>query len=145
MRERGSGCYINMKIVRISDQSNETLEDFYAREAAASCDRGDATLSQMLNGMVDLLEYLETVEARPFFGVTSHFRLRLLSSDDYQSRTLVTVESVIDGPNTFGFDIAYQMAATNAPWENAWIHGIAFDVPMAADMVRIALLRKTVP
>jgi hypothetical protein len=130
-----------MEIIRITDQRNETLSEFYARESAEYRGRGDSTNADLLATMVHLLDELNAVDGPSVFGVTSHFRLRLITDDDYRSPTLATINAVIDGPKTFGFDIAYPMPTDAAPWDNAWVHGLAFDVPMALPMIQTALRR----
>ncbi len=131
-----------MRITRITAQKDERLADYYAREANWYREHDKSTFADMLSTMVDLLDYLTTsVDGPSVYAVTSHFRLRLISGDDYTLPTLATVEAVIDGPNTFGFEIAYEMPQKDAPWNNAWVRGLAFDVPQAAEMILIALHR----
>jgi len=131
-----------MDLIRITAQSGASLSEFYAREAENYRQDNRSVLAQMLEPMVELLEYLRTsIEAPAVYAVTSHLRLRLIASDDYRSPTLATVEAVIDGPKTFAFDIAYEIPWAEAPWENAWVHGLAIDVPQAAEMILIALRR----
>jgi hypothetical protein len=130
-----------MEIIRISDQTDGTLYEFYVRERDEYLRRGDELHAEMLDTMVRLLRHLESIDAPTVFGVTSHFRLRLVTQDDYRSPDVATVEAVVDGPNTFGLDVAYPMPPDDAPWDNAWVRGLAFDVPMAAEMIRAALIR----
>ncbi len=130
-----------MDLVRITAQSEESLLDFYTREAE-NCRQDRGVQAELLDMMVELIEHLLSfVDAPPVFSVTSHFRLRLIAADDYTSPTLATVEAVIDGPNTFGLDIAYKLPPAIAPWENAWVHGLAIDVPQAGKMLQTALQR----
>jgi hypothetical protein len=133
-----------MDLIRITAQGSESLSEFYSRAAADYRRDNMSVRAEMLETMVELLEFLRTsVNGPAIFAVTSHFRLRLIAGDDYRLPTLVTVEAVIDGPKTFGFDIAYEPPPAEAPWKNAWVHGLAIDVPDAANMIQIALCRNT--
>ena len=128
-----------MEIIRITDQKNGTLSEFYARESAGYRSRGDDTNADMIANMVRLLDVLSVADGPSLFGVTSHFRLRLLNVDDYRAPTVATIQPVIDGPKTFAFDIAYPMPIADSPWDNAWIRGLAFDAEMAIPMVLSAV------
>ena len=130
-----------MEIIRITAQQPESLSEFYARESAECRARGDSFAADYLALMTDLLIELQTVDAQPVFGVTSHFRLRLIQRDDYKSPTIAVVWPVIDGPEGTALDISYPMPTAHAPWDRAWVHGLAFDVPMAIPMVQAALRR----
>ena len=114
---------------------------FYARESDVYRSRGDSTNADMLANMVRLLDALAAFDGPSLFGVTSHFRLRLLNVDDYRAPTVAAIQPVIDGPKTFAFDIAYPMLDADSPWDNAWVRGTAFDVEMAIPMVQSAIRR----
>ena len=128
-----------MEIIRITDQQNGTLTEFYARESDGYRNGGSDTNADMLANMVRLLDALAGADGPTLFGVTSHFRLRLLNIDDYRAPTVATIQPVIDGPKTFGFDIAYPMPNSDSPWDNAWVRGLAFDAEMAVPMVLSAI------
>ena len=128
-----------MEIIRITDQQNETLTEFYTRESDGYRTGGSDTNADMLANMVRLLDALAATDGPSLYGVTSHFRLRLLKVDDYRAPTVATIQPVIDGPNTFGFDISYPMPSADSPWDDAWVRGLAFDVEMAVPMVLSAI------
>ena len=131
-----------MELIRITAQGPESLSEFYAREAQSYFQQGNSVLAEMLDSMVACVEYLRSsVVSPPVYAVTSHHRLRLIAGDDYTLPTLVTVEAVIDGPRTFGFEIAYELPPAESPWKNAWVRGLAIDVSQAAEMIQISLRR----
>lgn len=131
-----------MELIRITAQGPESVCEFYAREAAERRRQGNCVEAEMLDAMVACLDYLRrSVASPPVYAVTSHYRLRLIGGDDYTLPTLVTIQPVIDGPKTYGLEIAYELPATEAPWKNAWVRGLAVDPSEAAVMIQIALRR----
>ncbi len=131
-----------MELIRITAQGPESPSEFYAREAAECRRQGKSVEAEMLDTMIACLDYLRcTVASPPIYAVTSHYRLRLIGGDDYTLPTLVVVQPVIDGPKTYGLEIAYELPTAEAPWKNAWVRGLASDAPAAAEMIQIALRR----
>ncbi|TWT31011.1 hypothetical protein KOR34_43850 [Posidoniimonas corsicana] len=123
-----------MKISRITAQRGCTLREFYSRAAEEF-----PALSDILNGMVELIDYVEaTISSPDVFGVTSHLRLRLVAKNDYRSETLVVI-----APDVDVYDVSYELAPDFAPWDNAWVHGQARCVAEATEMIAIALLNNT--
>ncbi|NQU23995.1 MAG: hypothetical protein HQ567_22155 [Candidatus Nealsonbacteria bacterium] len=131
-----------MDLIRITAQGEESLSEFYAREAENHRQEGRRLRARVLDTMVDLLEYLRTsVDAPPVYAEASVYELRLIPGDDDTLPTLATVAAAVAGPKNAGFFIAYELPPAEGPWENAWVQGLAIDVPQAAKMIQIALRR----
>lgn len=131
-----------MELIRITAQARESVGEFYAREAREQIKLGNHVMGSLLEFMHDCLKVIQsTIDRPPVFAVTSHYRLRLISGDNYVLPTLVTLEPVIDGPKNCAIQISYELPQAEAPWPFACVSGIASHSIEAAEMVRVALTR----
>lgn len=115
-----------MKIGRCSVQKSSTLREFYG---------GDKEHQQVFGQpMLRLLDELEARES-PYtvFGLTSHFTLVLLPSDDYAQQWAVTVVWADR------YVVRCLLPDGQGPWRDATAEGNATDVSTAADLLLKAM------
>lgn len=116
-----------MQLNRCSDQTRQTLDEFYASMTEPK-GAGEAMLS-----LIQRLRALSN--PRKLYGLTSRGNLILLSSDSYQSPWHVKFIA-LDRRNYF---IEYLIPESLAPWPNAYIKGEARSEDEALKMILIAI------
>ena len=86
-----------------------------------------------------MLDWIARLRALPddrrIFGLTSHYRLCLLSQDDYTSPWFVII-SALDERNYY---VEYLMPENEAPWQAAYVRGEARSAEDAVWMVVTAM------
>jgi hypothetical protein len=123
-----------MILERCSDQKSKSLDAFYAEMAAGR----DSVSHEGGLAMLDMLAALRSrADRRCVWGLTSHYRLCLLSKDAYTSPWYVIV-SALDRRNYF---IEYLMPEGSAPWAGAYVKGEGRSLEVALSMVVIAMDR----
>jgi hypothetical protein len=117
-----------MILERCCDQKSKSLDDFYAEMASAS----DHVSREGGLAMLELLAVLRShADPRRIWGLTSHYRLCLLSKDAYTSPWYVIV-SALDSRNYF---VEYLMPEVDAPWVGAYVKGEGRSVEDTVSMV----------
>ena len=123
-----------MSIQRASCQPGASLEDFY-KEAAAS---DNSIVSRVGKQMMSFLPMLSDVCANfEVWGLTSMYDLWLLPSDGPFVPWLVQVSA----QPGLGYQVRYKMTATEAPWPDAFVEGMAKDEAAACRLILIAMKR----
>jgi len=88
--------------------------------------------------MLELLPLLDADLAHlPVWGLTSHDTLILCPHDHIQAKLFVSVQVLA----WRGFRVIYDMPASEAPWADAVVEGIAQDKEQAREFIRIAIRR----
>ena len=86
--------------------------------------------------MLDLFTQLRSLpDKRTIYGDTSHYRLHLMSEDNYQSTIYVIVTAVRD----HNYFIEYLMPDNIAPWPRAYVGGRAHSLDEAVKMILIGM------
>ena len=118
-----------MHLTRCKDQKHATLDEFYG-EAAAS--REPVTRK---SGAV-MLDWIARLRALPnerhVYGLTSHYRLCLLSEDTYTSPWFV----IITASDERNYYVEYLMPEHESPWPHAYVRG---ETRSADDAVRMVV------
>jgi hypothetical protein len=130
-----------MHLKRASCQSGD-LYEFYRGLYPASSQppphSPEYYLAEVGRQMLELMPLLDAdLGHQPIWGLTSHDTLCLLPHDDYQAEWLVTVQVQA----WRGFRVTYHMPASEAPWADAIVEGIAQDKEQAREFIRIAIRR----
>jgi hypothetical protein len=121
-----------MHLTRCKDQKRATLDEFYGEMR----DSNEPITRKGGEVMLDLLARLRALpDDRRVFGLTSHYRLCLLSQDTYTSPWFVIV-SALDERN---FYIEYLMPEREAPWQHAYVRGEARSADDAVRMIETAM------
>src|SRR4051812_7278390 len=98
-----------MHLTRCKDQKHATLEEFYTKAQ----DSHEPVTSKSGEVMLDLITRLRALpDDRHIYGLTSHYRLCLLSQDTYTSPWFVIL-SALDERNYY---VEYLMPESEAPW-----------------------------
>ena len=87
----------------------------------------------MMTELVDALE--QALRDTPVWGLTSHYHLKLLATDDAATPWFVSVTPPVGG----SFTIDYLLPEFQAPWPNARVTGEATGVKAAVEMVLLAI------
>ncbi|HEX5222244.1 MAG TPA: hypothetical protein VFZ59_22005 [Verrucomicrobiae bacterium] len=121
-----------MRITRCKDQKNATLEDFYG-EAAASL---EPVTRKSGEAMLDWIARLRALpNEKNVYGLTSLYRLCLLSEDTYTSPWFV----IISASDERNYYVEYLMPEHQSPWPNAYVRGEARSADEAVQMVVTAM------
>jgi hypothetical protein len=127
-------CIDRMHLTRCTDQSSKTLDEFYGQATG----HDDVVVREGGRAMLDLIARLCALpDERRVWGLTSHQRLCLLSSDTSASPWYVIV-AALNHRNNF---IEYLMPSVSAPWTNAYVRGEARSEDQAIEMVITAMDR----
>ena len=125
-----------MPITRCTEQSGDSLEEFYQliseNKAYDRTGVGDAML-QLLEAMNNLFKQTQ------LWGVTSHARLILVNANDTSSNWYVTVSSVGSGAGYAFYRIDYLLPLAKRPWQYAQVTGEVDTLAQAINHVLIAM------
>ena len=116
-----------MPIISGSDQKNKSLTQFYSSDHEQTREMGAKMLS--LINLIDT-KFIET----KIFGLTSLYKLNLLSQDSYKSAHYVSI--VTDGKI---FRIDYLVPKHKQPWPEARISGETESLEQAFKYLIIAM------
>jgi class 3 adenylate cyclase len=121
-----------MHLVRCHDQKSKTLDEFYKEisEHDGAVDR------EIGKTMLSLLARLRALpDGRHVWGLTSHYRLCLLSEDSSATPWFVIVTAL----DMRDYCVEYLMPARVAPWPQAYVKGEARTEDDAVQMVVTAM------
>lgn len=124
-----------MQLTRISDQASESLLDFYAPS-----ETDDDVRRAEQEAMHSLLLRLESDDGPDLWALTSVNRLKLVGGDDYRLPVIVLCYAELLGRSRkngyeYGYHISYPLPSKLAPWNDAWVYGIASDIDSAVNMI----------
>ena len=118
-------------MIRATCQTRCDLTGYY-KELSESEESITAGIGRM---MLEILPNLDSaLQNLSVWGLTSHYELMVLARDDYTSPWYVGIQAY---PGE-GYRVSYRMPDSEAPWQEARVHGIGTSAAGAADMVRIA-------
>ena len=121
-----------MHITRCKDQKHATLEEFYGEAR----DSHEPVTHKIGEVMLDWIARLRALpNDRCLYGLTSHYRLCLLSQDSYTCPAFVIIWA-LDERNYY---IQYLMPEVTAPWPQAYVRGEARSADDAVGMVVTAM------
>jgi len=120
-----------MTIIRSKSQQHQTLTEFYT-EAAESNDRTTSDLGKEMLKWIDLLS--KKLPKLEVWGLTSLYRLVLMSSDTYES-----IWSVIIVGKPTHYRVQYLMPKVGAPWKNAYVIGETDSLDEAVELTVTAM------
>ena len=121
-----------MHLTRCKDQHNRSLDEFYADLSQSH----EYVTREGGKVMLKLLARVRTLPSeRRLFGLTSHYRLCLLSEDTYTSPWFVIIWA-LDSRNYF---VEYLMPEHVAPWPHAYVRGEARSEDDAVRMIVTAM------
>jgi hypothetical protein len=121
-----------MHLTRCKDQKHATLDEFYGEVAASR----EPVTRKGGEVMLDWIARLRALpDGRHVYGLTSHYRLCLLSQDSYTSPWFVII-SALDERNLY---VEYLMPEHEAPWPHAYVRGEARSIDDAVRMVVTAM------
>lgn len=116
-----------MPVVRRSEQSSMTIEEFYLAIAIEEAKVGEA--------MLQLIEIINSIfKQTVVWGLTSHYRLVLQTIDESCAEWYVIVASSV---GYYYFE--YLLPASKQPWENAYVRGEAHSLEEARRYLLIAM------
>jgi len=121
-----------MPILRCSDQSDKTLEEFYIK--VSSWGRQFVDIGKKMLLFVELVN--NTFEETQLWAHTSHTRLVIQNKDMTYSEGLVTVQNA--GIDEYYF--SYKLPERKRAWRNAIVHGgVASNFSEATKYLLIAM------
>ncbi len=118
-----------MPIISGSDQKNKSLKEFYSSDHQQTLEIGAKMLS--LINLIDA-KFIDT----KIFGLTSLYKLNLLSKDSYNSPHYVSIAT--DGQM---FRIDYLVPDSEQPWEQARVSGETESLEDAFKYILIAMTK----
>lgn len=122
-----------MPLLGNSKQNKEiTLEEFY-RELAANEDPVSSKIGDTMLNVIGKINdmFKQTV----IWGLTSHYHLVLQNEDNWKSDWLVKVICI----GTDEYYVEYLVPKNKAPWENAYVKGVAQNLPDAVKYLLLAM------
>jgi hypothetical protein len=120
-----------MRLTLSSDQPSKTIDEFYQELAS----HGESVDQECGRAMLSLIANLRALpDEREVWALTSHYHMRLLSSDTYRSPWYVSVIAIGDQ-----YSVEYRMPERLAPWPGAQVRGEADTEQEAVTMVMRAM------
>lgn len=123
-----------MPIKRNSNQQYKTLTEFYINLSETSTNNYVDVGKQMLN-LIKLID--DTFKDTLIWGLTSHARLVLQNSDNWQTPWYVIISNI--GTKEYYFE--YLLPFDKRPWQNAYVRGEANNIEEAKNYLLIAMER----
>jgi hypothetical protein len=121
-----------VRLTRYHEQKSKTLDEFYGELSVSD----EPVTRQIGRTMLSLLARLRALpDDRHIWGLTSHYRLKLLAADSSQSLCFVTVVALDERH----YIIEYLMPERVAPWPRAYVGGEARSEDEAVRMILIGM------
>lgn len=121
-----------MPIIRCSEQKSRTLEKFY-NDAKASDESTISGIGKVMLLIID--EINKTFTTTKIYGLTSHYRLFLLSADNGRTPWFVSIIAL----NSKNIYIEYLLPENKQPWADARVRGEASSIQEAMKYLIIAM------
>lgn len=122
-----------MPIIRYSGQKSETLEEFYQELTGEGSTFIEHEIGKTMLKFISMVN--QTFTKTILYGVTSHDRLVIQATDNWEDDWYVTVYSIGDKNLIF----EYQMPKEQSPWNPAIVKGKANTIEEAKDFLIIAM------
>lgn len=122
-----------MPITVCKGHSSKTLLELYSELAGY---QGNPVWKNKSEAMIQLINLIDqNFKKTQIWGLTSHYRLVLLTENNWDTRWHVIIENI--GSDEYYFD--YAMPDEKSPWPNAMVRGVAKSLEEAKKYLAISM------